>query len=149
VGEQKETNQAHRQTNAVNIIRRRMIKKIKTGLEYIADLYRIAPLGEFVLLFNAPQIPFNYDRPILLACNIFGSVAGAAIMARQFKLKRRLDNSISEQGYQDRIFETTIPSWCNRQTARTVAKRHGHLDDYIALCESNKDKMNLPDMTYF
>jgi len=126
-----------------------MIEKIKAGLGYVADFYRTAPLGETIFLMNAGQIPLNYDEPLLLGMNILGSLGCVALSAKQFKLRRRLENSVTEYGYNDRAFETTIPEWCDRQVARVVAKNYGNLDDYIALCKSNKDKMSLPNLKHF
>ena len=126
-----------------------MIEKIKAGLEYIADFYRTAPLGETIFLMNVGLIPLDYDEPIALGINIFGSLTGVALTAKQFELRQRLENLVSKQKYNDRAFETTIPEWCDRQVARVVAKKYGNLDDYVALCESNKDKMSLPNLRHF
>ena len=114
-----------------------MIKKIRAGLKYIVDFYRTSPIGETLFLINAGQIPFN-DNPFLISMGIFGSLVGVAITTKQFKLRHRLESSVSKQGYNDKIFKTTIPEWCDRQTARVVAKNCGNLDDYVALCDTNR-----------
>jgi len=98
---------------------------------------------------NAGQIPLTYDEPFLIGMNILGSLVGVAISAKQFKLRNRLEKSVAEHGYDDRAFEKTIPEWCDRQTARVVAKNYGNLDDYVALCESNNDRMSLPNLGHF
>ncbi|UZE94305.1 MAG: hypothetical protein IB618_01905 [Candidatus Pacearchaeota archaeon] len=126
-----------------------MIEKIKAGLEYIADFYRTAPVGETLFLMNAGPIPFTYDKPLLIGINILGSLICVHSTAKQFKLRRRLENSVSEHGYDDRAFETTILDWCDRQTARVVTKNCGNLDDYVALCDTNRERMSLANLRHF
>ena len=123
-----------------------MINKIKNSLTYIADLYRTAPLGETICFLNASQIPFDLDKPAIVGIALFGSFCGVALAIKQFKLRRRLEKDVLEKGYDDRIFEKTIPEWCDRQTARVAARTYGHLDDYVNLCKRNKDRMNFPDL---
>jgi len=115
-----------------------MIKKIRAGLKYITDFYITAPVGETIFLMNAGQIPFDYRNPLLMSINIIGTLAGAALTIRQFKLRHRLESSVSKHGYNDKIFEPTIPLWCDRQTARVVTKNCGNLNDYVALCNVKK-----------
>ena len=126
-----------------------MIEKIKARLEYVADLYRTAPLGETLFLINAGQISWHYDEPLSLGLNVFGSLLGIAITANQFELRHWLEKLVSEHGYDNRAFETTIPEWGDRQTARVVAKNCGNLDDYVALCDSNRDRMVLANLRHF
>ncbi len=126
-----------------------MIGKIKAGLEYIADFYRTAPIPETIFLTSAGVIPFFYDEPLSMGVHIINSLICVAFTAKQFKLRCRLENSISEHGYDERIFETTIPEWCDRQTARVVAKKYGNLDDYVTLCDTNKGRISLSNLGHF
>jgi len=120
--------------------------KFKAGLEYVVDLYRTAPFGETGFLINEGFIPLNYDNPILLIMNILGSLGGIGLSIKQFRLRKRLEKSVSDHGYADRAFETTLTEWCDRQTARVVAKNYNCLDNYDALCNSNKDRMFLANL---
>ena len=126
-----------------------MIEKIKSGLGYAPDFYRTAPLGETIFLMSAGQIPLTYDDPLILGASILISLYGVALTAKQFRLRRRLEKSVSKHGYIDKVFETTNKKWCDRQTAIVVTKNCGNLDDYIALCESNKGKISFPSLGHF
>ena len=126
-----------------------MFEKIKAGLGYMVDFYRTAPFGETMFLINAGVITWNYDEPFLIGASLLGSLGAIGLTKKQFKLRKRLENSVSKHGYDDKAFETTIPEWCDRQTARLVAKNHGSLDNYIALCDTNKDRMSLANLRNF
>ncbi len=106
----------------------------------MADFYRTAPIPETVFLMQAVAIPVQYDTPLLMGTSIFNSLVAIVFAAEQFKLRRRLENSVSEHGYTDKAFKTTIPAWCDRQTARVVAKNCGSLDDYVALCDTTEGR---------
>lgn len=122
-----------------------MVDIIKSGLKYIIDFYRTSPLAESMVLLNAIQIPSNFDNIGLLGLNVLFTVAGISITAKQFRLRKRLEQSVSEHGYDNRTFYRTIPEWCDRQTARVVAENCGHLEDYVALCQANRDKTSSQD----
>jgi hypothetical protein len=128
-----------------------MIEKIKAGLRYAADFYRTAPIGETIFLINAIPLTLSfYNKDIPIVClNAVGALSGIVFAAKKFRLKQRLEKSVAEDGYDNRNFKTTIPEWCDRQTARVVAKNNGHLDDYIALCESNIEMMYWPNLKNF
>lgn len=113
-----------------------MFEKIMHGIDYAVDLYRIAPFGETLFLVNAGNAAYFHDNPFTVAFSIVGSLGGIAIAAKQFRLKNRLEKIISKNGYDDRVFKRTTYAWCDRQTARVVAKRHGYLDRYNSLCKS-------------
>ena len=126
-----------------------MTEGIRGGLEYVADLYRTAPLGETILLLNAIPLAWNYNNPVMIGIDIIGCAIGVGLTVRQFKLRRRLEKYMSRHDYDDRLFDLTISEWCNRQTARVVAKNYGCLDEYVALCEDNKDNMSFADLPNF
>ncbi len=124
-----------------------MKQTITSKLEYMVDFYRTAPFGETMFLLGAGIGFVNYDFPPLLFPGVYWSILGIAFTAEQFMLKRRLERSLSQHGYEDRVFETTIPEWCDRQMTRVVAEKHGCLEDYVALCEKHRDRMKLQNLS--
>ena len=85
-----------------------MIEKIKAGLEYVVGLYRTAPIGETMILINAGLITGIYDESFSIVFGVIGSLAGFSLTVQQFRLRKRLENSVSKHGYDNRAFKTTI-----------------------------------------
>ena len=122
---------------------------IKNGLKHIADFYRTAPYGETWALFSAGSVFLTYDNPLLFVAIMGGTLGGIDSVKNQFKLRKRLEKSVSEHGYNNSVFERTIPNWCDRQTARVVARNCGHLDSYVDLYRNNKKQIILSDLPNF
>lgn len=116
----------------------------------ILDIYRTAPYGENLLAIAITAGVVNFkDLPsIILPCTLLG-LSGAIAAGHQFMLRARLKSAIKYYGYKDELFYPTITEWCNRQTARVVARESGHLDDYIKLCERNKGIQEFKSLPHF
>lgn len=112
------------------------------------DAFRTAPIGisriglstagllaDIKLLINSPEVYEAIPLPLIAASIAIGGLK----TAKQHRLKARLENSIEENGYDDRVFAVTTAAWCVRQTARVVCSDNGHLPEYEALCESEGD----------
>lgn len=128
-----------------------MLKKVKSALNYVTDFYRTAPMGETLFLANVGvgSLCLSCGFPLGMNIALFGSLGGIVASEQQFKLRRRLEKSVSEYGYTENVFYKTISSWCDRQTARVVAKRADHLEDYVNLYKSNKEEISFPDLGHF
>ena len=126
-----------------------MINSLKNKINLIADFYRTAPLGESFFVLNAGFMAVNYDRPLVFGLNLFATLGCVMLTKTQFDLRKRLENSVTKHGYDERVFETTISEWCDRQTARVVAKNYGYLEEYVSLYESNKDRISFPNLRNF
>lgn len=66
------------------------------------------------------------------------TVLGRGLIKKQRSLHRRLETSVAQNGYDERIFATTTDEWCSRQTARLVCEAAGVLPQYEALCEERR-----------
>lgn len=119
-----------------------MMQKIKSGISNVWDFYRTAPFGETSLaLFGYYGFKAVREDPYFILPFLAAGVLGVLAVKKQFKLKRSLEDNIRENGFTSECFERTIPTWCGRQTARVVAEKHGCLDEYIKLCEQQKQLM--------
>lgn len=67
------------------------------------------------------------------------AVRGLQLAARSFRLRERLEDSLAEQGYNERIFATTIPDWCTRQTAIVACEQFDAVAAYTQLCEQSTE----------
>lgn len=68
--------------------------------------------------------------------------AGGLFVARQFKLRRKIESKI-EEGFDEDFFRRTTPEWCARQTVRTVLRKTMHLPAYEEICSEQKPTSNL------
>ncbi|MDP2642698.1 MAG: hypothetical protein Q8P62_02550 [Candidatus Peregrinibacteria bacterium] len=120
----------------------------------VLDFIRTAPFGYGFLLANALittdmiKNPHgnNYITALLSATTTITTIMA---IKDQFNLRAKLERKSAIEGYSDEIFTKTIPKWCDRQTARVVARRLGKLDKYTALCEKNKGEMAYPKLGHF
>ncbi|MBI5065871.1 hypothetical protein HZA97_06550 [Candidatus Woesearchaeota archaeon] len=121
-----------------------MIKKIKSGISTVWDFYRTAPFGETSALILSHYAFEAFKKNLLLEGSliVISAVFSVWVARDQFKLKKRLEDHIEDHGFTSEGFETTIPTWCGRQTARVVAEKHNCLDEYVKLCEQYKGTMS-------
>lgn len=117
--------------------------------------FRIAPLGHSLIAYgvgcsalsiglvciNQEANPtINAITVGVAAASIVGNVVfGSRLIKRQQSLYRRLEASLAQDGYNERIFAVTTDEWCNRQTARIVCEAAGVLPEYEELCEARRD----------
>jgi len=120
------------------------LKQIATK---IADIYSTAPLGETLLAYNLASSVISYkllDKPlhsyIALSFGIAGAAASIPLIIRQFNLRKKLENSVKEFGYDKRVFYNTLDLWCDKQTAKVAARNTGCLDKYLSLIENGAEK---------
>ncbi|MBI2578687.1 MAG: hypothetical protein HYW26_03180 [Candidatus Aenigmarchaeota archaeon] len=121
-----------------------MLERVR--IKGVIDFYRAAPVGETFFLLSAGALAASLQYRNLISATVI--LAGCAyslyVIRKQFKLKRRLEESVIEHGYDERVFYKTLSNWCDRQTARVVAENRGFLDRFDSLCESNRAIMDLP-----
>ena len=116
-------------------------KTIKKAARYISDFYRTAPFAETILILTVGYTIKRHESIIDVGLGIMNSVICAGLTKKQFDLRQRLEKLMDKYGYDKRYFKKTLTEWCDRQTARVVAKNSGHLEDYVKLCEDNKEHM--------
>lgn len=112
----------------------------KGKVNSVKDFYRIAPFGESLAAIDIVNLLAS-RTPTSIESSLASLVVCIMVTRRQFKLKNRLEESISEDGYEDEVMKKTIPTWCNRQTAGVVAEKLGKREQYKELCKKNKKKM--------
>lgn len=116
--------------------------------------FRTAPFGYSLIafgvgngaLFLALTSTNQEADPTLSAITVGASVVGILanivfgkrLVKRQQSLYTRLENSVAQNGYDERVFAVTTNEWCNRQTARVVCEAAGVLPEYEQLCEARK-----------
>jgi hypothetical protein len=127
-----------------NIFRRSLdnVRTAPFGLSLIGG-GAIGPLVE--LVHNGPEVTDLSSAPVPLITMAYG----AAFVARQFKLRRRLEATVEQHGYDDRVFSTTTSEWCARQTSRVVCRNSGDLIAYTALCKKNEETAQLAWLPHF
>ncbi len=120
------------------------------------DALRTAPFGFSLIgltILNGPVLALTENGAEALDLLVIpldgASVAiGGIFVVRQYRLRRRLEDSIERNGYDDRLFDPTTKEWCNRQTARVVCGNSGDLAQYEALCEQKRATNELPRMPH-
>lgn len=123
------------------MIKMAITKQIKSGIEYLADIYRTAPFAETVLFMGAAELALGlYVDMDFLLLGALAIPCGISLTIDQFKLRRKLEKSISELGYMGKDFKKTRHLWCDKQTASVVARRHGCLEEYLALCDKVQER---------
>jgi hypothetical protein len=115
--------------------------------------FATAGIGEMVIAAtavaeSAPGRPLAEALGVL-AVDAAGTLCGAWMTRRQFRLRERLEDSLERRDYDNRIFEPTTQEWCNRQTARVVLEDTDAIDSYEALCETQADNAELKWLPHF
>lgn len=115
------------------------------------DLYRTTPLGASIAILTMEEAVSKALRHDWFgaACLTLATFSASIFIIQQMSLRRRLEHSIEQHGYQERVFKTTVQEWCDRQTALVVARRHGVLPLYQKLCLQNMERMSLPFIPHF
>lgn len=121
----------------------------KVGHYSPKDLFRIAPLGESMALANLVGALLNHGTPIVSVIGVIGALCGSAIAFKQFKLKGSLEKSISTHGYQERVMDATLRTWCDRQTTRVVSEKYHMLSRYDMQIMDSKKKLELRKIPHF
>lgn len=122
-----------------------MEERPPSTFEKMAEIYRVAPYGETLFLWNLFWGLTTYglgNAPISIF-GLSGALISIIVVRNQFRLKSRLEKTLRVNGYQDRNFTPTLSEWCNRQTARVVTEKFGYLEQYETLCQNNPDKQKL------
>ncbi len=103
-----------------------------------------APLGESAVLVSASLgilgMLLSPKHPLYPILSIIYCVTGGSLAHGQFKLRGRLERSIQENGFDIREFYPTVHHWCDIQTAKVVARKYGHLGDYLNLLHQRKSE---------
>lgn len=135
------------QTGEVGTLQSRVKAKIKP----ILDLVRATPLGSGFLALNLGLLAKGVDLGYapFIAMPVVGAAVSWRLASNQQRLRRRLEELYAQQGYSDRLFKATTREWCDRQVGRVVAANHGHLGDYVRLCEENKKDSSLTWLPHF
>jgi hypothetical protein len=123
----------------------------RTILHRILDCARTAPFGVTIAgmgLLNTALYSHSQDYSAI-ATHLIGFSCGIFIIQKQYQLRARLENICQKRGYSDRAFQLTTKEWCDRQTARIAAEKHGHLSEYIALCDRYKEKSHFTNIRHF
>ena len=124
-------------------------------VRWAGDTLRTAPFGFSLAAINlvSPVIGLVEDGPELsdlsaMPVSAFGLAMCGILVARQFRLRHRLERFVRNDGFNEAAFQRTTGEWCNRQTARVVCRNSGHLEEYEALCEQNPHAhlTRLPDL---
>lgn len=120
-----------------------LCNRTRDGLRQVLDFIRTAPFAYSLFALDASTGGFmlSTDYPYAVSINIIGGGLSIFLMQQQFKLRKRLEKSISRHGYNDRVFSKTTPTWCDRQVGMLVARNAGELDSYMDLCENNKGEL--------
>lgn len=117
------------------------MKEIFSEVNKIRDAYRTAPLGETLAALSLGLALVNRNDLSVFGVGVSVAVLGIYLTKKQFNLRERLEDSIRRHGYDDILMSRTIPAWCDRQTARVVAREHDRLPSYEALCKKDKHRM--------
>lgn len=112
------------------------------------DGARTIPLAIAVIVPSyAAGIPFAIHRlqsqnyavvAVFSGSLVLQTLNAGSLAKRQFALRKRLETSIKRNGFDDRIFGKTVEHWCDRQTARVIARNADALDSYEALCDEKR-----------
>lgn len=67
------------------------------------------------------------------------AVRGIHLAKQSFELRDRLENSLEERGFNERIFDRTTKDWCTRQTAIVACEEFDAVQQYDELRAQNQD----------
>ncbi|MCX6733375.1 MAG: hypothetical protein NTX63_01020 [Candidatus Peregrinibacteria bacterium] len=132
---------------------------VRNRVNKIVDFIRTAPVGYGLFLYGVylgaeyiqdSQIRDNIvSQAFTVGAAVFNVLGGYLIASKQFAVKRKLEKKCAANGYSDKIFQKTTPTWCDRQTARVVTRRLGKLDKYTELCDKNKKEQQFSWLGHF
>lgn len=126
--------------------------KVSEILAHPVESFRTAPIallgvaassGMSALMIEVASDVQGSDEVLTLGTAGFTAalaLRGIYLTSRSFKLRDRLENSLATNGFNDRIFATTTPDWCTRQTALVACEQFDKASDYQALCEQYEDQ---------
>jgi hypothetical protein len=124
---------------------------IRTIVRQVLDCVKTAPFGIAITgmgIFNAALYHHHHDYSSVAVPLVIIS-GGIAIIGKQYQLRWRLEDICRKRGYSDRAFQLTTKEWCDRQTARMAADKHGKLPEYEALCERYRDQSRFTNIQHF
>ncbi len=93
-------------------------------------------IGEIV---NNPNILVKAASIVQMGMEFGFAATGICMVTGQFKLRRRLEQSIDRSGYNTRVMAHTVNTFCDRQTGKVVSRNAGHAEDYKALTAVARD----------
>jgi hypothetical protein len=103
--------------------------------------FRTAPFGGFIVASQFPGMigeamaicDQNYlEAAGLLPISVAGLTIGGLVMAKQFRLRDRIETSLETHGFDERVIQKTRGEWCARQTALVACEAF----DLRAQCEA-------------
>lgn len=84
-------------------------------------------------------VPIKAVDLMVLALNM-GCVAANAMLAKnKIELRDRLELTLEEYGFDDRVMGRTTKQYCTRQAARVACQNTGFIEEYDVLCDERSD----------
>ena len=107
------------------------------------EFYKTAALFETIAAINFAGAyrlhqSDNFINDILSYGIAAGGLAMMAVGKESFDKKKRLEKIIKRDGFDKRFLNPYMFLWCDRQVARVVAEKYGHLEDYKELYHHKK-----------
>ena len=122
------------------------------------ETFRTAPFGGSIgLAFSSLAVGYAADFAdspeigdvVGMGVEAYGTVIGGLLVAAQLRLRERVEEVLSESGFEEEYFRKTTIYWCGRQTVRTVLRKTPHLERYKQICEEQKDTAKLRWLPHF
>lgn len=116
----------------------------KSLIRHLFDFYRVAPVGESILVLAVLAGLNNAkDDALITVCSVVFAAGGAGLASLQFSAKARLENAVRDGKFRERAFRGFTEEWCDRQTAFVVARDHGFLPEFRALIKRERESGNV------
>lgn len=116
----------------------KFLSQMQNTFHRLLENLMVAPVWEGVFVLGGESLPFTYEHSELLALSCVFLLLGREGIAIELEVKKRLENICQKRGYSDWAFRFTVGAWCDEHVAKMVAKKHGHLEEYLKLCEKEK-----------
>lgn len=113
------------------------------------ETFRTAPYGFSVmtggglLATDAINLEPAAIDPFIDGLGIAAFAASTLLIARQFRMRSRFEQTLDENGYDDRYFAYTTREWCVRQTAKVVCENAGVEAEFNDLIAKKRERGEL------